>query len=311
MPRRNERHYAALGGLVLALFICGPSLSQQVQRAPEAQLATATPENSSAQEPRAANVGAARQPTPPSRHAESGGEDSRIELGTWPDWVIVGFTLVLTVVAMLQHRLEAKMGQETADSIKIARDSAAAAHRSADVAERNLTMVQAAYVFMEDLRIAKHVNNETGELTTVTFAPLWRNSGHTPTRFLFNWVSIDFRLGQLPSDFPFPDQGNLELQRLYIGPQSAITGGLVALEADDLTGIGPGWSVTVWGWAEYNDTFANTPRHRSEFAVSIEFLDTPSKVDTQILWRFYKRHNGSEAECVNQLRTNADGLLAR
>jgi hypothetical protein len=61
-------------------------------------------------------------------------------LGTWPDWVLVFFTLALVCVAFLQHGLEAKLARDSAATAQIAKDASDAAKTSADTAKRQLDL---------------------------------------------------------------------------------------------------------------------------------------------------------------------------
>jgi hypothetical protein len=66
--------------------------------------------------------------------------------GTWPDWAIVGFTLMLTILGALQYRLDRRTARETKDALNIARDTAAAALASADIAGKSLVAEQRPWI---------------------------------------------------------------------------------------------------------------------------------------------------------------------
>jgi hypothetical protein len=77
------------------------------------------------------------------------------------------------------------------------------AKRSADLAERDLTATQRAFVYLEHLDMSViRDRSETAILCKVV--PFWANSGNTPTKNLViktNWSPSD---GDLPRDFSYP-----------------------------------------------------------------------------------------------------------
>jgi hypothetical protein len=197
MLGRHGRAYAALGGLI-ALFLlsaAAPS-GQQVHKTPDQQEATSDPAAARSKNPLPTNVGIPPGHLQASEHGNSAHENEEtVELGSWPDWVIVGFTLVLTIVAILQHRLESRMAKDTGDSIQIAKQSAdaallaaQAAKRHADIAEDAAKRELRAYVGV----VGGHVKSFSRDSPVDAHITL-RNTGKTPARHVRLWHAAAYR----------------------------------------------------------------------------------------------------------------------
>jgi hypothetical protein len=60
----------------------------------------------------------------------------------------------------------------------------------------------------------------------------------------------------------------------------------------------------VWGWAEYDDVFEGTPRHRTEFCHKWSVGGDPRN-PTRVSHRYavHDKYNGADEECEHPLRT--------
>jgi hypothetical protein len=124
--------------LLAASLNAADGRGQKLDNGPPAQQASANPTANGQGQPSAVHIGVpAREPPAKAQQAKAKASDG-VEWGSWPDWVIVGFTLVLTIVAILQHRLETKLGKDTGDALLVAKQSAEAALLSARVAHMAL-----------------------------------------------------------------------------------------------------------------------------------------------------------------------------
>ena len=60
----------------------------------------------------------------------------------------------------------------------------------------------------------------------------------------------------------------------------------------------------VWGWAEYDDVFEGTRRHRTEFCNEIVAVgDLNDYLKTSFNFPIYSRHNGADADCMKSAQT--------
>jgi hypothetical protein len=133
--------------------------------------------------------------------------------------------------------------------------------------------------------------------------PVWENNGTTGTRHMYNHVSWKTFPGEIPDDFDFPDiwdEGEKQERAIIlIGPQSKLNGRTVSIPTEELIDAGQGRKrVFIWGWAEYDEVFPNTPRHRIEFCVELKVLGDATVANfNHFVPSFEIRHNGADEEC--------------
>jgi hypothetical protein len=123
-----------------------------------------------------------------------------------------------------------------------------------------------------------------------------RNNGTTPTRYGFCHVSWHHFSEGGPDAISFKDLWESESNdpaRLAIGPQGAVLLDVIEIPKTELS-KSPG-SMFVWGWADYNDVFEDSLRHRTEFCFVIERIAHGAKTETR--YRNYRLHNGYDDEC--------------
>ena len=256
MPDRYMRHLAALGGLAAALLLAGgASLAQEIHKAPNKQQAAAHERAEPKSDANAPDVRIARrQEISAQKAASTQSSKDGVELGSWPDWVIVGFTLVLTLVAILQHRLESAMSRDTGDSIQIARDSANAAKRLASEIEASNRIALRAYI---SLQAAQVLN--IGEGQKPKFVGELKNFGRTPAknvRARHNVWACDFPLPiAIPDSVPVAGQGSTGV--VAAGSEIKIeVEGTGPLSTDQIARIKAGRGVILgFGEIHYDDVF--------------------------------------------------------
>jgi hypothetical protein len=56
-------------------------------------------------------------------------------------------------------------------------------------------------------------------------------------------------------------------------------------------------AMLIWGWADYDDIFINTRRHRTEFCLSISIATQPDG-SVSIQLPLYTGFNAADEECV-------------
>lgn len=195
----------------------------------------AGPTSPTPSEPRRQQVAPVSAPAAPASD-----RDPLSRLGTFSDVMMVLFTLALTVVAGLQYRLERRMAADTADSIRIADESAKAASRMADA----MAAAERAYVFLEGTKPVVFSGEPHAMLC-------WRNYGKTPAVV----VSVQF-VCEPCAGFPAP----LELRGAeYPTPAGTIipAGGVLELGhpplAEPRAHLAAGRSVYLYGSIIYRD----------------------------------------------------------
>ncbi len=52
----------------------------------------------------------------------------------------------------------------------------------------------------------------------------------------------------------------------------------------------------IWGWADYDDVFAGTPRHRTEFCFRVEVI-AGSDGQALVTFPIYSQFNAFDEEC--------------
>ncbi len=109
--------------------------------------------------------------------------------------------------------------------------------------------------------------------------------------------------GIVDSTFECPDVGDLEVGHTMIGPKAIMHGAQIDIPVDVLDKIKNGeLHAYLWGWADYNDVFPGTPRHRSEFCVEIVVHGDVRTENCQFFFRQQGRHNGFDDECLYEPR---------
>ena len=58
-------------------------------------------------------------------------------------------------------------------------------------------------------------------------------------------------------------------------------------------------TMLIWGWADYDDIFPYTKRHRTEFCLQIKVITQPDG-GRRIQLPTYPRFNGFDDECLNK-----------
>lgn len=321
MSNRNGRYLAALGGLI-ALFLATSSLAegnkaQDQTPAAQADKGAAAQQNEARQAP--AVVPPPKQQPAASQQTDKTEEksvlgDIKRHLPWWlamfleselTNFLVMAFTGVLMVVAVMQNRLEHRLASEGAETLLIAKQSADAATKAATASERALTHVERAFIYPKAWAFTGWKNPLTGEFNGLGAALMWENSGNTPTKGMQSHFNYALRDTELPDDFNFPDVENFTPAVSLIGPKVVITIEQINLPPAELRQIQSGqMRFYVWGWAEYSDIFPDTQRHRTEFCHE---LVVPGDIDHPdggtFIMRNYKRHNGSDGDCLNPLRT--------
>jgi hypothetical protein len=180
--------------------------------------------------------------------------------------------------------------------------------------ERHSERELRAFVFAKAVAVTPHTFTElfTGTHGTWeravawTVSIMWENSGGTPTKNMFSHVSTDFFDGEMPGNFTFPDLGDQTRIRTMIGPGAVIYSGAFEYRVEDPR-VGEVFKRTkhlyIWGWAEYDDIFENTKRHRTEFCYEVFFVGAAYPNKVQFTTRMHRSHNAADEDCQYPLKT--------
>jgi len=152
--------------------------------------------------------------------------------------------------------------------------TAAAAKKSADVAERALYATQRAYVAVTP-RFSIELNEPGGPVMAVGFWMSMENHGNTPTVHMVNKTSAAFLLKADGVEYTYDRAVGQEAAEIptTLGIRTATTTDKQVFSRGHIEKVIDGSAeLFLSGWVEYNDVFDGTPRHGVEwcFKVAIE-----------------------------------------
>ena len=187
--------------------------------------------------------------------------------------------------------------------------SQAATATSAQVrlSQQAMLNTQRAFVYVQGFYGIAHTD-ESGKVVTWAMMPIWENNGATGTRRLYNHVSCRAFPSEPPANFDFPDlweeNATPGAVALMLGPKSTLRGRRIHIPVEDLIAVAAGTrQIYMWGWAEYDDVFEGTDRHRTEFCVQVNVIGDPTLpkfehfTPSSAPW-----HNGADEECGQRYR---------
>ena len=128
----------------------------------------------------------------------------------------------------------------------------------------------------------------------------WKNTGQTPATDVLTYTNWESRIDALPDDFPYPKASINDAAAL--GPGQHVHAWPIFIPGETIERVRRGiLRLYVWGAAEYNDTFKDTSRRRTEFCYEIVFDDAAAG-DGQIAMgsRFCGPHNGIDDGCYHK-----------
>jgi len=155
---------------------------------------------------------------------------------------------------------------------------------SNEINRESLQTVQRAYMVVESepRALTPERDIKTGVVTAWHFQTMMENVGNTATQGLNYHTNLAVWSGPLPSDFTYPDlDANGKPCRIH-APQAecavvyAVAGPKVVLWSHDISlpkemtdKIKDGAHIYAYGWVDYRDVFAWTPRHRTEYCYEV------------------------------------------
>jgi hypothetical protein len=175
-------------------------------------------------------------------------------------------------------------------AVRAVQESAAGARSAAEATQRALVLTQRATVIAGEPR-AVWLRDASDRLVGCRLLVTWHNVGPTPTRNMIAAVA-----GQA-SDRPPPRTNSVpktdaRQQPTALGPNAAINSAYVNLPIGLVADILARRAYYLFaGWAEYNDVFDHTPRHRVEFCYWVEFEGEPEADKIETRFHIHGQHN--------------------
>ncbi|WP_423414316.1 hypothetical protein RLW55_12015 [Hyphomicrobium sp. B1] len=216
-------------------------------------------------------------------------------------WLTV-FTAVLAISTIglwiVTWRASVAQARDMDRSIKATADSADAAKKSAEVAERSLHELNRAFVFFK--RIAFEEESGKGMNVVVT----WENIGNTQTVQMRSAITWQAFPPAIWSGFNYPNAAPGGPSS--IGPKGTRTMLPVLIPEANLREVLAGRArILAYGWTEYDDIFAqvaHTDRHRTEFCMEVLVRLQPGGSGMIVSDRTHTEYNGAERECGQRFR---------
>lgn len=184
-----------------------------------------------------------------------------------------------------------------------------AASKQVGLSRESLVLTDRAFVYPVKAVQSPHFDDDKARqrVTNWSIGVEWKNSGNTPTMYLHLMINKEVRATPLPDDFSFPDVATSENTYVLIPPGGTIELVLLPIGMEEVESIISGNQMLfIWGWAEYDDIFKGTRRHRTEFCFRQTLGGDPRKKDG--FWGRYHvhhKHNGADEECEFPIRTSS------
>jgi hypothetical protein len=192
-------------------------------------------------------------------------------------------TASLWLLAYLQSR-------DMKAAVLAARESSAAARTSAEVAQRGLVLTQRATVVVKEPKAVWLWDEEQGLVGCRLFVT-WHNVGSTPTSNMLAAIMGQALEKRPPQDYVVA-KGSPRIQPVMAGPNSSVNGSHINIPVELVADIIDHKAhYLLRGWAEYDDVFDNTPRHRVEFCFLVEFEGDLDARKVQALFHIHGKHN--------------------
>lgn len=209
------------------------------------------------------------------------------------DLIIAGFALFLILTSILQGLWLRRAVEAAEDSTRLVGSA--------------LIATQRAYVTLREFRVNVTRLSAIEDIQNATVQPVWENGGTTPARNGRSHVSWKYFAGSIPAEVEFADfdeAGNRivtddKYLPLALGPRGLAHSPVIVIDGATVRNVRENHGrLLIWGWAEYEDIFEGSPRHRTEFCYQMNV--TGSLSQSHIAFSMYKRFNGMDAECERQ-----------
>ena len=184
--------------------------------------------------------------------------------------------------------------------------AAFAASRQVRLSRDALIYTDRAFVFPQTVVWSPLLDIKSDKIINWTAAIQWKNSGNTPTRNLRLLIAKYIQREALPDEYDL-DNVPLDYTPLLIAPGNTLESTQMVVSIEECEEIIAGrQQFYLYGWAEYDDVFDATPRHRTEFCYRINMGGNPRIRDKcGLRWNIHSRHNGADEECESAVRTSS------
>jgi hypothetical protein len=189
----------------------------------------------------------------------------------------------LWLMAFLQAR-------DLKGAVRALQESAAGARSAAEATQRSLMLTQRATVIVGEPR-AVWLRDADDRLVGCRLLVTWHNVGPTPTRNMIAAVTGQASERPPPRTSPVP-KADARQQPMVVGPNATLNSAYVNLPIGLVADILARRAYYLFaGWAEYNDVFDRTPRHRVEFCYWVELDGEPESDKIEARFHIHGAHN--------------------
>lgn len=181
------------------------------------------------------------------------------------------------------------------------RKSADASAYQVELSRQAIVSIERPFVVLKTIEWKPFGTKEPNEITYWKFIPHWENCGNTPTKRMTNYINRGYYPATMEDRLDFSDAGDGLPGRAMIGPKGIMHGNHRDIPVDLLARAKAGQgSVFIWGWADYDDVFESTPRHRTEFCFQIIITGDPVSEKCQFFFKQHRPFNGLDDECLRK-----------
>jgi hypothetical protein len=196
---------------------------------------------------------------------------------------LIALTASLWLMAFLQAR-------ELRVAVRAIEASSTAARYSTEFMQRALVLTQRATVIVGEPK-AVWLRDAGDRLVGCRLLVAWHNVGATPTRDMIAAVA-GLATEKPPSQSSALPRTDARRQPAIVGPNAAVNSAYVNLPIGLVADILRHRAHYLFaGWAEYNDVFEHTPRHRVEFCYCLEFEGDLEANRLEARFHLHGRHN--------------------
>jgi hypothetical protein len=218
--------------------------------------------------------------------------------------IIVGIMQFLALIG--QGIVFAIQARRLRESIGLTRDIADRQEKdtkeSIAIARLGMISAQRAYVSTRSMAMVRIPIQ--GAFESISIQVRLQNTGETPTKNLLYHCSMKIFDGDIPDYFDFPNIDARPVAPLFIAPKGAWMGTFMFNINHNtlITAIGGRRRIFVWGWADCNDVFHDTSRHRTEFCFEIVVSLDPAigRTEQAVGASQHRRHNATDDECYRR-----------
>ena len=203
-------------------------------------------------------------------------------------WTALQFNATVAEIAALTVTLLVTAAAAVAAFI-----AARAANKAVRVTSETAECQLRAYVTVES--IETHPGNDP-----MSYKMEWKNSGQTPATKVVTYTNWEARIDDLPADFTYPEAAINDAA--VLGPGQHLNAWTIFIPGETVRRVEQGIQrLFVWGAAEYDDIFEDTPRRKTEFCYEVVFEEEAAGFRQIGMGnRIYGPHNGMDEGCSRQ-----------